>query len=723
MVISASVNFPRTHFLVRVMNNNRLSNTISIVQQVYGYFRRHGLGRTLRQIVIRLWREVYGWATMPFFLKSLPCDNPNTRTWYDADNPEVSIIVLNFNKARMTLECLAALWRHTTGYRYEIVLVDNGSSAGDLRVLRQASVNVRLVSLEENRYFGEGNNIGVEASKGEFVALLNNDVLVQDRWLEILMARLLDSDKAGGVGPRFIYPDGRLQEAGAFIGADGRAQQRGKLGDPWSDEFSQPCKVDYVSAATFLLRRKVFESVLGFDLAFDPAYYEDADLCFKIRSLGYDIWYEPGTTVVHHESVTSSDPRHGLKLGNIVDLNRQKFMTKWAHCIQKEIFPRTQIAFTGFSKPPDFARRNVGLFTPYALTPGGGERYLLSIAQALSPEFEVFLVTPERWSRMRILTLGRELGLTLNDIRLLSLSELGDRRFDVFVAMGNSILPPTPPLGRTNIFQCQFPFPTLASRISPGYQWWAGYDCVFAYSSFALFHCQEAMNAHSLESKPMQIVHPPVALLEGNVAKKKRPSIVHIGRFFSGGHCKRQDILIEAFKKLTSLIGSDTELHLVGSVHPEPDHRDYLLQCMDLAKGLAVHFHLNASRAELNDLLAEASVYWHGTGFGLADGESPFKCEHFGISLVEAMSAGCIPFAVRNGGPCEFIEHGKSGFLYSTTDELAHLTGDVLVRMNSEEAGTMRQNAVTTARRFSDQVFAETWRNALRAVDPMGKAD
>ena len=236
-----------------------------------------------------------------------------TKVWYREDAPAVSLVILNFNKAYLTAECLRSVWRHTQGYPYEIVVVDNGSDAEDFAALTAISGPFRLVRLQTNRFFGEGNNIGAESARADLVCFMNNDIVVTPHWLEPLMQVRERHADCGAVGPKFIYPDGSLQEAGALIDAAGDAKRLGHGADASDEAYNRLREVDYISAATLLLSRADFESVLGFDLAWNPAYYEDTDLCLKISSRGLKIYYCPTSTVVHHESVTTSDTSQPLR--------------------------------------------------------------------------------------------------------------------------------------------------------------------------------------------------------------------------------------------------------------------------------------------------------------------------------------------------------------------------------------------------------------------------
>ncbi len=280
------------------------------------------------------------------FLKKLSKDNggtyKNLKTWYSEKEPIVSIIILNYNKSAFTVQCVKEVWKHTKGIKYEVIVVDNGSEPNDkkhlneIKKLLDSSPDYKsycnIIELSKNRFFGEGNNIGSEAAKGKYLLFLNNDAFVTEDWLMPLVSALDDNDTAAA-GPKFLYPDGKLQEAGAFIKPDGAALQRGKLDDPDKPEYNEQNEVDYCSAACLIVKRELFEDVLGFDLCWEPAYYEDVDLCFKFKLLNKKTIYVPSSKIVHMENLTSSDKNYPLKLNNIVEINRDKFVRKYKEII------------------------------------------------------------------------------------------------------------------------------------------------------------------------------------------------------------------------------------------------------------------------------------------------------------------------------------------------------------------------------------------------------
>ena len=143
------------------------------------------------------------------------------------------------------------------------------------------------------------------------MCFLNNDTVVRGGWLEHLVITAEGDPKIGAVGAKLLYPDGRLQEAGNILWRDATGWNVGHAENPEDPRYNFLRDADYVSGAALLVRRELFERLGGFSEAYRPAYYEDADLCFGVRSLGYRVVYQPRAEVVHYEGVTSGDERAG----------------------------------------------------------------------------------------------------------------------------------------------------------------------------------------------------------------------------------------------------------------------------------------------------------------------------------------------------------------------------------------------------------------------------
>ncbi|MBV8809680.1 MAG: glycosyltransferase, partial [Acidobacteriaceae bacterium] len=594
--------------------------------------------------------------------------------------PECSAIILNLNKSVLTLQSIIAALESDVADELEIIVVDNGSRPDDFAFLADLCPHaVRIIRLSMNRYFGEGNNIGVEASRAQLLLFLNNDAFLQATTLRLLQQALAEHPDAGAVGPKLIFADGRIQEAGGFITSDGTVTQRGKGLTNHPDRYAATEPVDYVSAACLLMRRRDFDRIAGFDLAWDPAYYEDVDLCLKLLLIAKRTYYCGQATVIHIENATATDPSHGLGLNTVVEVNREKFIGRWGDFLDSDRTPRQATIrlpapLSPYGRP--ILRRAV-LYTPYPLYPGGGERYMLTIAQALSQHYRTTIVTPERYSSYRFRTIAQELDLDLAAIESVPVAEIASvAGCDIFIAMGNQVFPSIRAVGRRRMYICQFPLPMHVNHIGAAWELLGGYDQVIVYSAFCAEHFRERAEAITQSVPPIEVLAPPVpSYASSGPAKREANNILSVGRFTREGHCKRQDTMIAAFRLLIESFGrKNLQLHLVGAVPPDAESREYLRELRDLAHDLPVHFHLNAPPAALRDFYQRASLYWHATGYMVWEKFFPERLEHFGISVVEAMSAGALPLVCANGGPAEIVIDGRTGFHWRSEYELAEKT-------------------------------------------------
>jgi GT2 family glycosyltransferase len=256
-------------------------------------------------------------------LELLKIDEINKLHFNSFIEPQVSIIIPVFNNWKYTYCCLNSILEHTEEVTYEVIVVDDGSSDETVEMLEKVQ-NIRIILNESNLGYLKACNRGAEVAKGQYLLFLNNDTEPQEGWLENLLS-IADGDKViGAVGAKLIYPDGKLQEAGGMIFSDGRPWKFGNGDDPEKEIYNQICEVDYCSGACLLVRKNLFTELGGFDVRYVPAYYEDADLCFTLRKMGYKVLYSPEVVVIHYEAVTAG--KNAYSWGEI---NRMKFIEKW----------------------------------------------------------------------------------------------------------------------------------------------------------------------------------------------------------------------------------------------------------------------------------------------------------------------------------------------------------------------------------------------------------
>jgi GT2 family glycosyltransferase len=248
-------------------------------------------------------------------------------------NPRVSIIVPVFNQFILTIECLAAIKRHPQMTSFELLLVDDASTDETKTVLPSISGLQYLRNVSNLGYLHSCNS-AIQLARGDYVYFLNNDTQVQKDWLDPLVARLDAMPTIGVVGSMLLFPDGRLQEAGARLITPADKNQGELIGeliglgcatsDP-SYQFAR--EVEYCSGASLMVRRDLLTTMDGLDTRYAPAYFEDADLAYSARRAGYRVYYEPLSEVVHHLSASVS--RNSNYKKNLVARNAKAFLNKW----------------------------------------------------------------------------------------------------------------------------------------------------------------------------------------------------------------------------------------------------------------------------------------------------------------------------------------------------------------------------------------------------------
>jgi L-malate glycosyltransferase len=170
------------------------------------------------------------------------------------------------------------------------------------------------------------------------------------------------------------------------------------------------------------------------------------------------------------------------------------------------------------------------------------------------------------------------------------------------------------------------------------------------------------------------VVYPPVNTSFSHVDKER--IILSVGRFalHGEGHTKNQEEMLEAYGHMNTGGSFDWNYFSVGGMNSTPAHKIYFDQLSLLAAKSGATLIANAPREELTSLYERASIFWHASGYGEDQSVQPVLVEHFGISTVEAMAAGCVPVVINKGGQPEIVEHEVSGFVWETLDELKNYT-------------------------------------------------
>jgi GT2 family glycosyltransferase len=257
--------------------------------------------------------------------------------------PLVSIIIPVHNQWAYTHSCLASLVKNSGTIPFEVIIADDVSTDQTWQVGDLVG-NVRVVRNETNLGFLRNCNRAAKAARGKYLLFLNNDTNVQPDWLAPLVSLLEGDISIGMTGSKLVYPDGMLQEAGGIMWDDASGWNFGWRDDPERPEYNYVKEVDYISGASLMIRKEVWEKAQGFDECYAPAYFEDTDLAFRVRALGYRVVFQPQSVVVHFEGVShGKDLNAGVKSHQ--EVNKGKFLERWHEVLKRDHFSNGQQVF------------------------------------------------------------------------------------------------------------------------------------------------------------------------------------------------------------------------------------------------------------------------------------------------------------------------------------------------------------------------------------------
>jgi glycosyltransferase involved in cell wall biosynthesis len=358
----------------------------------------------------------------------------------------------------------------------------------------------------------------------------------------------------------------------------------------------------------------------------------------------------------------------------------------------------------------------IGIYTYFPPYIGGGERYIMTFANALQYEHDVSFLCPDV---IKYKKLAKTLDIELPQVKFVEFQGISNLKkhifniwikkkppeFDLFVAMANHTFPPVIGLGRKNILHIQFPYPYPKRDIINPKKFIqrliekSSYCLSVVNSEFTKGHVKKRSNY------PVEVIYPPVEIenLKYTPYQQKKNQIISVGRFLGTQDSKRQLEMVQLFKKMYDLNPDlDIRYVCVGGERPEKAQQKYLNRVKEESKNYPISIITNISSFELVRLYSESKIFWHGKGY-LAGQNYPEYTEHFGISTVEAMASGCIPVAYRGGGQIEIIKNGFNGYLWKTGDELIEKTLSLLTNPNNSLE--MSKNAYEKSVAFSSERF------------------
>lgn len=337
----------------------------------------------------------------------------------------------------------------------------------------------------------------------------------------------------------------------------------------------------------------------------------------------------------------------------------------------------------------DAKKMRAAIYNPYLDTLGGGERYTMTVAYIFK---KVDWNVDVQWSTTKVIKwLEPRLGLDLSGIEIVPDISRG-AGYDLLFWLSNGSIPLM--FAKRNILHFQTPFQNVRGRSLFNRLKLAKVDRVICNSRFTKSFIDKEYGVESL------VVYPPVAV-DKIKPFKKEDMILFVGRFSQLQQSKRQDVLIDVFKRLYGRYLRGWRLILIGgSDVGRSNYVDYLKK---ESKGYPIEVLENLPFSKVKEFYGRAKIFWSASGFGVNALEEPQKVEHFGISCVEAMAAGCVPLVVNAGGHREIVDNKKDGFLWDSLDDLEKITLELISNERSREK--FAEKAKKKSQAFSQKRF------------------
>ena len=390
--------------------------------------------------------------------------------------------------------------------------------------------------------------------------------------------------------------------------------------------------------------------------------------------------------------------------------------------------------------------KRAAIYDPYLDTLGGGERYCLTVAEILLKHgYKVDLF----WSGKQDLIEKAEQRFSLNlkglnlvkDIfqikphqidlfeekqnlfnvinRSLNTRKIHQKvttfinklketsKYDVLFYLGDGSIPIV--FAKQNFLHIQVPFSNQKSNFSK----------LISKSKLLLFSkiiCNSEFtakfNQEDLPSK-ITVLYPPVDIQKFETSSEKENIILSVGRFDNVLNAKKQDVLIDAFKILVESENiKKWKLILAGGSLIDQDKNSYLKYLEEKASNLPIEFIVNPNFENLKNIYSKSKIYWHAAGFDVDEKNHPENTEHFGMTVVESMSAGLVPVVIAKGGIPEIISDGIDGYLWNTIDELVFKTKSLID--SPKDLEEMSKKALIKCKKFSKENFESELLNLIK---------
>ncbi|MFT4520485.1 MAG: GT2 family glycosyltransferase [Halioglobus sp.] len=687
--------------------------------------------------------------------------------------PKISVITVTYNPQAFLADFFTSLAAiDQKNIELEVIMVDNGSTDGAVQWVREHHPNVTVLENDENNYT-RALNLGISQSSGEYVAIVNNDATVHEQWAQGFLEVFDQEEKIGAVQSKIFFAENDklnsvgVEEVEHFYFKDIGFEEEDSV------RYAKAAQRDYVTGGSVMFRRACLDDVGPWDEDF-IMFMEDVDYSALCRAKGWQLWYSPNSILYHqyHGSTSQSlceyfctrnrfffvakhfpqelpaciPTSHFYKKGEYDLLYRTLLhsVRKMCECHDtktvskvlkglKKALPgylgevSAHNFFTQLEVVLGLRKMRVGIYDHAGHFAGGGQRYVAEMAAIMQDDYdvtyifnnEVKLSDYKEWfdlnlsgCSMKVIKIpffekrkrytadeGMVIKENTNPFDIISKESLN---YDIFI--NANMLGKVNPLSPASIFVCHFPDQERARFFQVD-----KYDYLVINGDYT----GEWVNKR-WQLQPTHKLYPPISMYNPDSAvDKKEKMILSVSRFEVSGS-KKQMELITAFSAMCEEFPERTEgwkLVLMGGSTPDNVYFRQLEEAAESAR-CPIEIKANAPFGDIKDNYRRASIFWHACGL---DETLPQRVEHFGMTTVEAMQNCCVPIVIDGGGQREIVVQGKSGYRFSSLQELQEFSFSIMD--DEQKRLEMAGQAFERSHLFNQKVFKGRLESLLQEID------
>lgn len=685
----------------------------------------------------------------------------------------VSVVTVTFNAGSFIgtfLESLRTL--DVEDVNLEVILVDNGSVDDTLSIVESEYSEVKVIRNVENNYC-RALNLAIARSSGCYVAIVNNDATLAVGWLQGLLQVISTDERIGAVQSKIFFSESKLINSAGVEEIEHFYFRDIGFKEEDSPRYAKAAQRHYLTGGSVMFRRECLNDVGPWDEEY-IMYMEDVDYSTRCRAKGWKLWFSPYSIVYHHFHGSSTEDicdyfctrnrfffvatHYPLELAACIpsshfyqkgqfDLLYRALLhaVRRIFCHHNDQMVRKVFVELRKSLPHyigDVATRNifshlglllgqrrirVGIYDHAGHFAGGGQRYVAEMAAIMQDRYDITYIFNndvelseyQEWfdidlsrCEMKLIRIpffdkrnrytpdegmvGEHINNPFDIIAQESLN------YDVFI--NANMLSKVNPLSPVSIFICHFPDQDRGRFFHVD-----KYDYLVVNGDYTGGWVERRWKL-----QPSHKIYPPINMYNDvSTPYEKENVILSVARFEVGGS-KKQLELVHAFTDMQLRNPQCCEgwrLVLLGGSTPDNSYLETVRAAV-AASNCDIEIKVNATVAEIRDHYRRAAIFWHACGL---EETEPHRIEHFGMATVEAMQNYCLPIVIDGGGQREIVEHGDSGYRFTSLEELVEYSFEVMV--DTARRVQMACRAFERSRNFDKRVFKAGLKSLLAEVE------